>query len=107
MTNKDANYIDELILVISEIRKYREEYNISKKEIIQYWYPSLTNQEGIDIINKLANAKEFQNNDFLISVNNKELFISINQEQKEKTKWTYWIKSKGRIWNSKSTINVK
>lgn len=36
MTNKDANYIDELILVISEIRKYREEYNISKKEIIQY-----------------------------------------------------------------------
>ncbi|WP_322959940.1 valine--tRNA ligase [Mycoplasmopsis felis] len=86
MTNKDANYIDELILVISEIRKYREEYNISKKEIIQYWYPSLTNQEGIDIINKLANAKEFQNNDFLISVNNKELFISINQEQKEKNK---------------------
>ncbi|ATO30841.1 valine--tRNA ligase [Mycoplasmopsis bovirhinis] len=78
--------IDEVIEIVTAIRKYREEMQISKKEVIEYQYSKQIEAKWIKIINRMANAKVTQNKDLLIAINNHNLFIKQSQELKEKNK---------------------
>ncbi|SYV97479.1 Uncharacterised protein, partial [Mycoplasmopsis edwardii] len=38
MNYKDSNNVDDVIRIVTEIRKYREDMNLSKKELVQYCF---------------------------------------------------------------------
>ncbi|MBN4083451.1 valine--tRNA ligase [Mycoplasma sp. CSL10137] len=81
-----SKYIDSVILVVNEIRKYREEYNISKKEVIEYFTDIELDIHSRNIINKMTNSTFKQNNDYLISIKGKSLFIVVSDDQKNQNK---------------------
>ncbi|VEU75875.1 valine--tRNA ligase [Mycoplasmopsis columboralis] len=83
---KETKYIDLIIEVVTEIRKYREVNNISKKEIIEYDLQTPLSQSNIDIINKMAYAQLVPNQDFLITLSNNNLYIKMSADLKEKNK---------------------
>lgn len=80
---ENVEYIDTLIEIISTIRKYREENQISKKEIINYFFDNELNEVAKDIIRKMASAEFKQNNDAIFALNSGNLFIEIDANQKE------------------------
>ncbi|TDV24149.1 valyl-tRNA synthetase [Mycoplasmopsis mustelae] len=83
---KEVEYIDEVIKITTQLRKYREENAISKKEILTYHYQSDLNQTAIEMINKLAYAQTKINVDFLISIDGKKLYIKMDEVLKQKNK---------------------
>ncbi|WP_036451944.1 valine--tRNA ligase [Mycoplasma buteonis] len=84
--DKNTQYIDDLIEIVTAIRKYREDNQISKKDVIEYCLTSEISTLASDTINKLAFAKETLNNDYLIALKENNLYIKISSEQKEKNK---------------------
>ncbi|VEU74416.1 Valine--tRNA ligase [Mycoplasmopsis citelli] len=83
---KQTQYIDNIIEIVTEIRKYRETNQISKKEYINYALEKQLNQEHLQIINKMAYAQYVPNSDFLITLSKNNLFIQINEQLKEQNK---------------------
>ncbi|UUD35884.1 valine--tRNA ligase [Mycoplasmopsis citelli] len=83
---KQTQYIDNIIEIVTEIRKYRETNQISKKEYISYALEKQLNQEHLQIINKMAYAQYVPNSDFLITLSKNNLFIQINEQLKEQNK---------------------
>lgn len=80
---KNVEYIDTIIEIVKNLRKYREENQISKKELI-YWDTDFEVSEIIEnAINKLVIAKKEKNTDALIAINLGKIFIKINQKQKD------------------------
>ncbi|EIE41188.1 valine--tRNA ligase [Mycoplasmopsis canis] len=86
MSYKNTNKIDEIINIITEIRKYREDMKISKKIEIEYFYTGNIDEELINIINRMSNSAISKNNDFLISLNTESLFIKQSDELREQNK---------------------
>ncbi|WP_025755493.1 valine--tRNA ligase [Mycoplasmopsis cricetuli] len=84
--NKNVKYIDLIINIVTEIRKYREINFISKKDLIFYDVDFEIDQNTQNIINSMVFAKRLKNHDFLITLNKGNLYIKISQELKEKNK---------------------
>lgn len=102
----DTEKVDEAITIISQIRKYREDQKISKKEVIYYFYTNELSKISIDTINKIANAELAENQDFLISLNEHNLFIKQTQEQKAKNKIELENKISQIIFEIKRAENI-
>ncbi|WP_322959060.1 valine--tRNA ligase [Mycoplasmopsis cynos] len=102
----DTEKVDEAITIISQIRKYREDQKISKKEVIYYFYTNELSKIAIDTINKIANAELAENQDFLISLNEHNLFIKQTQEQKAKNKIELENKISQIIFEIKRAENI-
>ncbi|UUM20059.1 valine--tRNA ligase [Mycoplasma sp. 1578d] len=85
-TNKQTQYIDIIIEIVTQIRKYREQNQISKKEIINYHTEKPLDQHTIQIINSMAYANNVPNQDFLISLSDNNLFIQMQASLKEKNR---------------------
>ncbi|APJ38334.1 valine--tRNA ligase [Mycoplasmopsis pullorum] len=84
----NVEYVDTLIEIVTIIRKYRDENNISKKEIINYHFESANEVDsnmfkGID---KLAYAQQKLNQDLLFTTKLGNLYIEVSQELKEQNK---------------------
>ncbi|MGY6172098.1 valine--tRNA ligase [Candidatus Mycoplasma pogonae] len=75
------DYVDDVIAIVSELRKFREANNLSKKEILEYNLigDKLANLP-LETINNLANARFKINQDTLIRLNNYQLYIATSQE---------------------------
>ncbi|WP_117275402.1 valine--tRNA ligase [Mycoplasmopsis edwardii] len=86
MNYKDSNNVDDVIRIVTEIRKYREDMNLSKKELVQYCFSKKIGDEWIKIINRMSNSEYFKNKDFLISLGEDSLFIKQSDELKEQNK---------------------
>ncbi|EFF41390.1 valine--tRNA ligase [Mycoplasmopsis alligatoris] len=84
--SKNITYIDNVIEIVTELRKYREENNISKKELISWYADFELDSKAIDSINKLAYAQVEKNNDVLLSFAFGKLFIKVSEEQKQTNK---------------------
>ncbi|QGZ97948.1 valine--tRNA ligase [Mycoplasma sp. NEAQ87857] len=84
--NENVAYIDEIIEIVTELRKYREDNQVSKKEVLNYWSMNQLNDQTIDSITKLANANLVKNNDYLIRLQNNSIFIQLTDEMKQKNK---------------------
>lgn len=78
---KSLNEIDTTIEVISAIRKYRDEKNISKKDIIKYDIDFSLSDDSIEVIQKLANCVKKENRDALIQLGNGNLYIELDEFQ--------------------------
>ncbi|WP_416738449.1 valine--tRNA ligase [Mycoplasma sp. 005V] len=81
-----ASYINDVIDVVTEIRKYREENNISKKEVILYSLVTELNDNAIAMINKMAYAQVEKNVDYMIALENNTLYIKQSDETKARNK---------------------
>ncbi|QJB70925.1 valine--tRNA ligase [Mycoplasma sp. 1654_15] len=98
-TYKETEKIDLVIEVISELRKYREKHNISKKEKLQYWIKNnFLDQDSINLINKLAIAEIFENNFSSLKTAHFEIFLNLseskqNEEQLRINKEIKFLKS--------------
>ncbi|QIW62378.1 valine--tRNA ligase [Mycoplasmopsis gallinacea] len=84
--NKNVKYIDQIIDVVTEIRKYREENNLSKKEIIYYDIDNVVDPKMIIAIDKMAFAKREANKDYLIALDQINLYLKQDESIKEKNK---------------------
>ncbi|VEU70142.1 valine--tRNA ligase [Mycoplasmopsis glycophila] len=86
-TNKvDTDFIDQVIQIVTEIRKYREDNKLSKKDKVFYFLDDNLEQNVIDTINNLAFAEYKENKDYLISLGEQNLYILQNAELKEQNK---------------------
>ncbi|QNM93365.1 valine--tRNA ligase [Mycoplasma sp. Pen4] len=86
--NDDYNvkYIDLITEVVSELRKYREENKISKKESLCYSLENKVPAVAIETINKMTNAEYKDNNDYLVALSENNLYIEQSAETKETNK---------------------
>ncbi|AWX70525.1 valine--tRNA ligase [Mycoplasmopsis anatis] len=80
---ENVEYIDTLIEIISTIRRYREENQISKKEVINYYFDNELNEIAKETIKKMAIAEFKNNNDAIFALNSGNLFIEIDTNQRE------------------------
>lgn len=80
---ENVEYIDTLIEIISTIRRYREENQISKKEVINYYFDNELNEIAKETIKKMAIAEFKNNNDAIFALNSGYLFIEIDTNQRE------------------------
>ncbi|WP_406615928.1 valine--tRNA ligase [Mycoplasmopsis hyopharyngis] len=76
--------VDQIIELISAIRRYREEKEISKKDIINYCIDFNLEVKQEQIVNILTNSKYVQNNDSLISLSFGKLYIQLSPEERIK-----------------------
>ncbi|WP_027334058.1 valine--tRNA ligase [Mycoplasma elephantis] len=81
-----SNNIDIIIEIITSIRKYRQNNNISNKDIIGFDYDGVLNENIITSINKIANAKFEQNKDYLVALSLGNLYIKMDENTKTKLK---------------------
>lgn len=89
---ENVEYIDTLIEIISTIRRYREENQISKKEVINYYFDNELNEIAKETIKKMAIAEFKNNNDAIFALNSGNLFIEISTNQREINK--QWLLEK-------------
>ncbi|MBZ4218504.1 valine--tRNA ligase [Mycoplasma tauri] len=75
--------VENIIKATKIIRRYREDNNLSKKEIVNY-YSNNDSSISISAINKLANAAFKQNSDILFSDGNFKIWIEQSDIAKEK-----------------------
>lgn len=80
---ENVEYIDTLIEIISTIRRYREENQISKKEVINYYFDNELNEIAKETIKKMAIAEFKNNNDAIFALNSGNLFIEIDTNRRE------------------------
>ncbi|WP_051617836.1 valine--tRNA ligase [Mycoplasmopsis iners] len=78
------NEVENLIEIITILRRYRETNQISKKEIIYFDSEQKLTDYQIKAIEKLANAQIKANKDFLIAQNNVAIYVEFNDQQKTK-----------------------
>ncbi|WLP85671.1 valine--tRNA ligase [Mycoplasma seminis] len=83
---KETSYINNVIEVVTELRKYREENNISKKETLLYFLSKQLDSSAIAMINKMAYAEMHENQDYLIALSENNLYIKQSEETKQKNK---------------------
>ncbi|MBN3535059.1 valine--tRNA ligase [Mycoplasma procyoni] len=77
----ETKYIDDVIEIVKNLRQYREKFNISKKEKLQYFVKnSQLDQRAIDIINNMCNAEVFANEVSLLKTDNFEIYINLSQQ---------------------------
>ncbi|MEA4276496.1 valine--tRNA ligase [Mycoplasma sp. 21DD0573] len=81
-----TDYINTVIEVVTELRKYRENNQISKKEVLIYSLKNDVPQVAIETINKMVFALYLDNNDYLIALNENVLFIKQSDETKQRNK---------------------
>ncbi|MEA4162765.1 valine--tRNA ligase [Mycoplasma sp. 4404] len=81
-----TDYINTVIEVVTELRKYRENNQISKKELLIYSLKNDVPQVAIETINKMVFALYEDNNDYLIALNDNVLFIKQSVETKQRNK---------------------
>ncbi|WP_324672928.1 valine--tRNA ligase [Mycoplasma sp. 888] len=79
-----TDYINTVIEVVTELRKYRENNQISKKELLIYSLKNNVPQVAIETINKMVFALYEDNNDYLIALNDNVLFIKQSDETKQR-----------------------
>ncbi|MGL5733171.1 MAG: class I tRNA ligase family protein, partial [Metamycoplasmataceae bacterium] len=73
-----VNYINSAISMISLIREFRAEFNISNKEIVSYYFDSgEDNIEIFELVNKIANSKIEKNNSSPYSKNGTTIYIKL------------------------------
>ncbi|RIV16633.1 valine--tRNA ligase [Mycoplasmopsis gallopavonis] len=82
----DTSSIDNIIEVVTELRKYREDNKISKKETLFYYLEKEIDQTTINAINRLAFSELKENKDYLITLTNNNLYVLIDEAQKEQNK---------------------
>ncbi|WP_426461393.1 valine--tRNA ligase [Mycoplasma hafezii] len=82
----NTEYIDDVIEIVTAIRKYREDNQISKKEIIEYATTTELDERTIQTINKLGFAEYLDNQDYLVRLENNDLYIKLSAELKEQNK---------------------
>ena len=79
--NYEVKYIDDVITIISLIREFRSEFNISNKEKISYYFES--NEEkiiAVELINKIANSVIENNNHSPYSKNGITIYVKLTPE---------------------------
>ncbi|UUM20513.1 valine--tRNA ligase [Mycoplasma sp. 2045] len=81
-----TDYINTVIDVVTELRKYRENNQISKKELLIYSLKNDVPQVAVETINKMVFALYEDNNDYLIALNDNVLFIKQSHETKQRNK---------------------
>ncbi|UUD35048.1 valine--tRNA ligase [Mycoplasmopsis caviae] len=80
---KNLEQIDQIISVVNILRKYREENNISKKEILYYDCNIEKNEFIINSLKALSNSEISQNKDTLFVDGNINVYIKESAEQKK------------------------
>lgn len=76
-----VDYIDDVISIISLIRDFRMEFNISNKELVSYYLEnSNDNLTMIKLINKISNSKIEKNNNSPYSKNGITIYIKLTPE---------------------------
>lgn len=81
---KYTKEVDDIIEIVDSIRKYRESYNISNKNVIQYCVlnSSLSDYQ-ISVINKLTFGIWKENKTTIVKTDNFEIAIDLTDKQKE------------------------
>ena len=85
--NYEVKYIDDVISIISLIREFRNEFSISNKEKISYYFESCEEKLiVIDLVNKIANSTIEKNNHSPYSKDGITIYIKLTPEliQQEK-----------------------
>ncbi|MGL5205794.1 MAG: valine--tRNA ligase [Metamycoplasmataceae bacterium] len=73
-----VNYIDSAISMISLIREFRAEFNISNKEKVCYYFDSSENNiEIVELVNKIANSRIERNNSSPYSKDGITIYIKL------------------------------
>ncbi|ENY70102.1 Valyl-tRNA synthetase [Mycoplasmopsis bovigenitalium 51080] len=93
-TINDSKIIDteNIIKVVKILRKYREDKQISKKEVLKYCLNIEANEFVLDSITKLANAQYFENKDSMFV--DGDLTIYINESEEFKQQYAQELKKK-------------
>ncbi|MGL5643786.1 MAG: valine--tRNA ligase, partial [Metamycoplasmataceae bacterium] len=74
----EIKYIDSAISMISLIREFRSEFNISNKETVSYYFDkSENNNEIAELVNKIANSKIEKNNGSPYSKDGTTIYIKL------------------------------
>ncbi|RMA77484.1 valyl-tRNA synthetase [Metamycoplasma subdolum] len=76
--------VQKLIELITTLRKYREDKNISKSETLYFFADFGLSYEELNIIRKLANFEIKENNDFVINLSFGKIKIKQDEKQKKK-----------------------
>ncbi len=80
--NYKVNYIDDAISIISLIRDFRAEFNISNKEKVSYYFESCdSNTLIVELVNKIANSTIEKNNNSPYSKNGITIYIKLTDKQ--------------------------
>ncbi len=83
----EISYIDDVISIISLIREFRMEFNISNKEVVEFYFNKYENNlTMVELISKIANSNIVKNNDSPYSKNGITIYIKLSSELKEKEK---------------------
>ncbi|VEU60678.1 Valine--tRNA ligase [Mycoplasmopsis bovigenitalium] len=93
-TINDSKIIDteNIIKAVKILRKYREDKQISKKEVLKYCLNIQANEFVLDSITKLANAQYFENKDSMFV--DGDLTIYINESEEFKQQYAQELKKK-------------
>ncbi|MGL6125337.1 MAG: valine--tRNA ligase [Metamycoplasmataceae bacterium] len=79
-----VNYINDAISIISLIREFRTEFNISNREQVSYYFESYDkNLEIVELVNKIANSKIEKNNNSPYSKNGVTIYIKLTKKMIE------------------------
>jgi valyl-tRNA synthetase len=79
-----VNYIDDAISMISLIRDFRAEFNISNKEKVSYYFESCEKSIFIvELVNKIANSVIEKNNHSPYSKDSITIYIKLTDKQIE------------------------
>lgn len=75
------NYIDDAISMISLIREFRTEFNISNKEKVSYYFETCDqNIEIVELVNNIANSKVEKNTHSPYSKNGITIYIKLTSK---------------------------
>ncbi len=98
--NYKVTYIDDAISMISLIRDFRAEFNISNKEKVSYYFDSCDqNIFIVELVNKIANSVIEKNNNSPYSKNGITIYIKLTIKQIEI--------EKSRLSNQVEKLNVE
>ncbi|MDK2819718.1 MAG: valine--tRNA ligase [Mycoplasmataceae bacterium] len=76
--NYNMKYIDRVVLIISLIREFRAEFNISAKEKVYYYFEKYDdNFASVKLINKIANSEIEHNNQSPYSKDGQTIYIKL------------------------------
>ncbi|MEE3928034.1 valine--tRNA ligase [Mycoplasmopsis ciconiae] len=82
----DVDYIDDVIEIVTIIRKYREDQSLSKKDLIEYYLDFELPSIALESINKLGYAAIKENKDAFFNLNRGHMFIKMDQNLKDENK---------------------
>ncbi len=79
----DTDYIDRVIIVVKAIRNFRTDKNIPNSVALNYWPSIAISGEEDSMIQKLANASIFKNDDALVALGDFNIYIKLSDELKK------------------------